>query len=130
MNATNATSESDDFISVKEAAGILHLHPSSIWRLIDAGTLPATRFGRRKLMIRRGDLEPAVAAPTHSLRRRELTDSERRKTRAVLDELATIRQQIFEEHGSRLFPPSWQVLDEIRGMADEPDYDGELVDRH
>lgn len=131
MNATTATTATttpDDYVSVKEAANILHLHPSSVWRLIDAGVLPAVRFGRRKLMLRRQDLAMAATPASAVQKPATLTPEERRRALEALDRLAAIREALFEANEHKLFPPSWQLLDEIRGLADEPDYDGQILD--
>src|SRR5438067_1635599 len=56
-----------DYVTVPEAARLLGVSESTIWRWIDRGDLPASRFGRRKVRIKREDLgrvvRPARSAP-------------------------------------------------------------------
>lgn len=48
------------FCTVAEAARLLEVSPSTIWRWIDAQRLPAYRLGPRSIRIRRQDLEAAI----------------------------------------------------------------------
>jgi excisionase family DNA binding protein len=54
-----ASSESTYF-TVAQAARLLAVSPSTIWRWIDAGKLQAYRLGGRTIRIRRSDLESVV----------------------------------------------------------------------
>lgn len=44
-----------DMIRVREAAKLLHCHPSSIYRMIEAGDLRRFRFGKM-ILVKRSDL--------------------------------------------------------------------------
>lgn len=59
-----ASPSSSEFITVQEAADILHLTPETLRRRIRAGKLRAHRAGDRKLLIHRSDINPAEAYPT------------------------------------------------------------------
>src|SRR2546425_8418154 len=48
------------FYSVAEAALVLGVSPSTVWRWIDAGKLPAYRVGPKSIRIRRADLAAVV----------------------------------------------------------------------
>ena len=48
------------FCTVAEAARLLEVSPSTIWRWIDAQRLPAYRLGPRSIRIKRRDLEAAI----------------------------------------------------------------------
>jgi excisionase family DNA binding protein len=50
------------YVSVAEAARILSVSPSTVWRWIDAAKLPAYRLGGHTIRIRVADLE-AIARP-------------------------------------------------------------------
>ncbi len=50
-----------EYYTVPEAAKLLKVSPSTVWRWIDAGRLPAHRVGARGIRIDRRDLERAVA---------------------------------------------------------------------
>ncbi len=60
----------DDLLTVPEAAGILKVRPYTIYRWIAQGRLPAVRYSRRVLRVRRRELEemgqrlPTPAADT------------------------------------------------------------------
>lgn len=49
-----------DYYTVPEAARELDVNPSTVWRWISAGELPAHRVGRRNIRIRKGDLQWVV----------------------------------------------------------------------
>ena len=49
--------EADPWLTVAEVAAELRLNPATIRLWVSKGTLPATRAGRRKLLIRRSDLD-------------------------------------------------------------------------
>src|SRR4051812_32055628 len=54
-----------DFYTVAEAARVLEVNPSTIWRWIEARQLPAVRVGPRSIRIRKLDLE-AMVRPARS----------------------------------------------------------------
>ena len=45
-----------DLVTVAEAASILRVHSSTVWRWINRGDLPASRIGHRRVLIKREDL--------------------------------------------------------------------------
>lgn len=49
--------EDDPWLTVAEIAEELRVNPATVRLWISKGTLPAMRAGRRKLMIRRSDLD-------------------------------------------------------------------------
>lgn len=49
--------DDDPWLTVAEVAAELRLNPATIRLWVSKGTLPATRAGRRKLLIRRSDLD-------------------------------------------------------------------------
>lgn len=49
-----------DYYSVAEAAELLGVSPSTVWRWIDAGRLPAYRVGPKNIRIARADVEAAI----------------------------------------------------------------------
>jgi len=66
--ATAHHPEEHEYLTVAEAASWLRIDPSTIWRWIKAGRLPARRLGPRTVRIHRADLEamdqPVAARPT------------------------------------------------------------------
>jgi excisionase family DNA binding protein len=47
-------------LSVPEAAARLRVSPSTVWRWIDQGLLPAYRVGRKRVYLRPADLAPLL----------------------------------------------------------------------
>jgi excisionase family DNA binding protein len=67
--ATARHPEDHEYLTVAEAAALLRVGPSTIWRWIKAGRLPAHRLGPRTVRIHRADVEAmeqpeAVPAPS------------------------------------------------------------------
>src|SRR5205085_4906352 len=54
-----------DFYSIAQAAKLLGVSPSTVWRWIEADRLPAYRVGPKNIRIKKVDLEKAVQ-PTRS----------------------------------------------------------------
>lgn len=66
-------SESDrPFYTVAEAARLLDVSPTTIWRWVETSQLPAYRVGPRRIRIRKEDLEKAIQPA-----RREVTAMEK-----------------------------------------------------
>jgi excisionase family DNA binding protein len=57
MSEIEPDAAGDPWLTVAEIAAELRLNPATIRLWISKGTLPATRAGRRKLLIRRSDLD-------------------------------------------------------------------------
>lgn len=90
------------FYTVAEAARVLDVHPSTIWRWIKAEKIPACRLGPKTIRIKKQDLE-AVLQPAHG---KEAVTMERDKARfappspeeidrrkALVAEILELRQQ-------------------------------------
>jgi excisionase family DNA binding protein len=52
-----------EFLTVKEAATLLRLHPTTVHRHLNAGILPGNRIGQ-KWRIRRTDLDEQLRSST------------------------------------------------------------------
>ncbi len=73
-----------EYYTVAEAAEVLGVSRTTIWRWIESGRLPAYRIGRKTIRIRRADL-PSLLKPARETRRAASTETEphaieRRKT--------------------------------------------------
>jgi excisionase family DNA binding protein len=55
----------DPWLTVGEIASELRVHPATVRLWISRGTLPATRAGQRKLLIRRSDLDRTLEATSN-----------------------------------------------------------------
>jgi excisionase family DNA binding protein len=72
-------------LSVSEAARTLGVSPSTIWRWIEAGKLPAYRIGPKKIRVRKEDLEQMVQPA-----------GDRKGRRAVMEGIKPVSQQEIE----------------------------------
>jgi excisionase family DNA binding protein len=121
-------SSADDFVTVREAAETLGVSPSTVWRWVDAGKLPASRVGPKAIRIRRGDVEDAVrprhltAAHAGEMRiytdineaLRHLTPEEVRRARRALAEAVKIGERIRSRRKRVPFPDSADIIREAR----------------
>jgi excisionase family DNA binding protein len=67
----------DPWLTVAEIASELRVNPATVRLWVSKGTLPATRAGQRKLLIRRSDLDAmleAIRSQTRQSRPPELVD--------------------------------------------------------
>lgn len=107
--------------SVKEAAEMLRVSESTVWRYADQDLLPAYRVGRKRVMFRRSDLEKLL----NRIRRKKQTvrtDDKMRlfamseSTRDAADAIArarTLGADIFNRRGS-VFANSGEMINEAR----------------
>lgn len=57
--------DAQEFCTVTEAAGLLDVSVSTVWRWVDSGKLPAFRVGPKAIRIRRQDAAAAVQPIAH-----------------------------------------------------------------
>lgn len=86
-------SKKGDYYTVSEAARILDVSPSTVWRWIEADKLPAYRVGPRAIRIKKQDLE-AVVQPARA--KRAPIDRERILFQPVSPEELARRQALVE----------------------------------
>lgn len=61
MQSTGMSQDNErHFYTIAEAARLLHVSQSTVWRWIEAQELPAYRVGPRRIRIRKQDLEEVV----------------------------------------------------------------------
>ena len=112
----------DDFVSVPEAAAILQVSPSTIWRWIDRGDLSASRIGRRAVRLRRRDLHAVVKPARPAVDRSwipnggRMTAEERRRAAVAIERFRALHKKQLAERGGIPFPSS---ADDIREMREE-----------
>lgn len=101
-----AKSKKGDYYTVSEAARILDVSPSTVWRWIEADKLPAYRVGPRAIRIKKQDLA-AVVQPARA--KRAPIDRERILFQPVSPEELARRQalvaQILEKRKERSIAP-------------------------
>jgi excisionase family DNA binding protein len=98
---TMTSSQESDYYTVAQAAKVLDVSPSTIWRWIKAAKLPAYRVGPRKIRIKKEDL-PIIITPARtkevSMEKQPTTlqpptaeELARRKT--LVDQILQLREQ-------------------------------------
>lgn len=115
----------EQYVTVAEAARLLHMHPSSIRRWIDAGELAAQRVGQRRVLIKRAGLEKLVrpvrsssaaieVRPDGTLIIPPLTPEEQRQGLAAVERSRKRHAETLAQRGGEPFPPSWEIINELR----------------
>lgn len=126
-NSNDDTSDFEDLISVKEAAKILHVSESTVWRWIDRDILKAYRVGPKRVCLRRSELKPTLTArekakkPPVDLRKYFLprydpelsTEDVLTRAKALRDEQAARRQGRLPER------EAWEDINEMRDERSE-----------
>ena len=120
----------EEFYTIREAARILRVSVSTIWRWIDSGRLPAYRVGQRRIRIRRNDLgtmiQPFTGGKEGKMTKGEervevfkMSPNEARDQLAVVAEARRLQEQILARREGRLLPPSWPELNQSRDKRAE-----------
>lgn len=117
----------EETLTVPEAAELLKVSPSTLWRWIDRGDLPAYRVGRRRVRIKKSDVEdrlvsaraprPIQGQPIYTSLAdipRRLTPEEQARGLAALERLREIHARMLRERGGELFPSSSDLINEAR----------------
>jgi excisionase family DNA binding protein len=117
-------------LRVQEAADLLQTSASTILRWIDEGELPAFRTGPGPdhFLIYRRDVEQmhlprservrAVSEDPEAQLPPPLTEEQRQRALAVLEELKVLRAQMLEARGGVPFPDSVELIREMREERD------------
>src|SRR5262245_43507181 len=122
------TTLAEDFVTVPEAAALLHVSSSTIRRWIREGDLPAYRIGQRRVALRRSDLATIISPansgeePRNAQRTSEqftvgrLNSEEQRRGLAALERAEELSKQILARRGGRPFSSSADVLNAVRAQ--------------
>jgi excisionase family DNA binding protein len=116
-----------ELCSVRDAATRLGVSPSTVWRWVNAGWLPAVRLGPRSIRIRRRDVDHAVrpaSVPTDaaglsiitdlSAIRPTLTEEERARGYAAMAAADAFRAQLLKKRRGKPFSDSAELIREAR----------------
>lgn len=120
----------DAYLSVTAAAVQLGVSPSTLWRWIKKGLLPAYRFGYRRVLLKRDDLN-LLTTPVGGKKGESMLDAERQRlarplitheqtlAQAALAAAQELRQDLLAQRGGVRFPSSAQALDQLREERSE-----------
>jgi excisionase family DNA binding protein len=111
-------------LTVAEAAALLKVHKSTIWRWIESGSLPAYRVGRRGVRLKKEDLERSITqlgqekgegqtVQEHERTIRPLTTKEQQQGLRALKEMQRLRAALATKYGT-VTPESWELLNASR----------------
>lgn len=117
----------EEYLTVAEAARLSKVSQSTIWRWVNQGELPAYRFGRRRVLIRRDDMKKLITPArrekgggmTEIEKERErlsrpLSKDEQKKALAALEAAEEFSAQLRERRGGRLYPDSAETIRKMR----------------
>ena len=113
-----------EYLTVAEAAELLKVHKSTIWRWIESGSLPAYRVGRRGVRLKKEDLERSITpvgqekggertVQEHERTIRPLTTKEQQQGLRALQEMQRLRAELAAKYGT-VPPESWELLNAAR----------------
>ena len=115
----------EDFVTIQEAATLLRVSSSTVWRWLRAGRFPAYRVGERRVWLNRADLASLVK-PTENAkkggemkeheqgRERRLTEAEQRRMLDAVDAARILQAEMLEARGGRLFRSAAEDIAEAR----------------
>jgi excisionase family DNA binding protein len=106
-----ATRDSDEFVTVDQAAALLDVDRSTVRRWIGRGRLPAYRIGERHVRLKRSDLDRVVTPIAHShthqsdvresvVRPAPLTSEEKAEALAVAKRARELRHELRDRWGA------------------------------
>jgi excisionase family DNA binding protein len=104
-----------DLLSVPEAAKLLRVSPSTVWRWIDRGIVPAYRVGPKRVFIKREDVGavPEQRSSPEPIRRK-MTKAEQTRTLDALEHLKRLRDELTAARGGEPAPSSVELIREMR----------------
>lgn len=116
----------EDSLTVAEAARLLKVSPSTIWRWINQGQLPAYRVGQRRVRLNKAELARLIT-PAREQREesgamdererallRPLMEEEQAQALQALADARRLRSEILARRGGIPFSSSDEILDQLR----------------
>lgn len=116
----------EEYITVAEAATLLKVSPSTIWRWVNQGTLPAYRIGQRRIRLKKVDLARLITPARNAQEKGEnaaardpllpgpLTKMEQERMLAAVEDAKRFQAQLLERRGGKLFSSSADIINELR----------------
>lgn len=116
----------DEFLTVAEAAALLKVTRHTVYRWIAEGRLPAVRYSRRVVRVRRGDLErwhrgsPTGIGEARAVYKAESSVDEEAERKEVLRLMERYRELSERPRGPNEPPKgSWEALRRHVGVISE-----------
>jgi excisionase family DNA binding protein len=113
----------DDLKTTREAAHLLRVSESTVWRWISQGTLPSYRIGRKRVYVKAGELAQMVK-PKHIEHKSDLERlsetmhlvpmSQGEHRGDEIEEARKFRAELLAKRGDVPFPPAWVDINEMR----------------
>ena len=116
--------EFEDLLSVREAARLVRVSESTVWRWINEGVVPSHRVGRKRVYLKRAELTPLLR-PART-KGGDMSQREREKLNLSplnpdrppdVDPVAQARALHANwraEHGGKTMPEAWEDINEAR----------------
>lgn len=134
MITNNSALPGEGLVSVREAARLLHVSPSTVWRWVSRRLVPAYRIGPKRVWLKTADLEalvvPARALPAESRHhatqaptRARPSAAEIARRLAAVEAARRFQAKLLAERGGRLFDDSAELLHEIRSESTMREHD-------
>jgi excisionase family DNA binding protein len=120
------TALDEEYLTVGQAADLLHVNKSTIRRWIAQDQLPAYRVGQRRVALKRADVARLITptrstaaqggamAPPTTESVNSLTPEEQQRGLAAIAALQRLHQDLDARYGQRLQTPSWELLQAAR----------------
>lgn len=110
----------EEFLTAAEAARLLHVSQSTVWRWINSEELQAYRFGPKRIMVKQADLARLLRPvrkerrePMHE-RAHPLTAKEQERLGAAIAEANRFRAKMLAGRGGKPFQPAWEGIAQMR----------------
>jgi excisionase family DNA binding protein len=109
-----------EYLTVAEAASLLKVHKSTIWRWIENGSLPAYRVGQRGVRLKKADVEQFLTPVSQQKGGRmkdhepRLTSKEQEQARRAVEQAKRLHAELLKARGGKPFPSSSSLLHELR----------------
>lgn len=115
----------EEYVTVTKAAELMKISPSTLWRWLKSGDLPAYRLGQRRVLIRRDDLETmitpfkpkkgdAMVEKERARLSRPLDEGQRQAALAALAAARTLRAGTLKHRNGHVFSDSTDIIREMR----------------
>lgn len=115
----------EHYYTVAEAAELVRVSRSTLWRWISQGDLPAYRFGQRRVLIKRDDLDRLLTPAREETKgadlererarlSRPLAAAERKQALGALEAAKRWSDQLLKAGDGASFPDSSEIVRQMR----------------